>query len=117
MKPMMIVVTFIAALAVTGLGFAQSEQAAHCKQAREHVNAAVTAGAKGDAQALVQHAEVGLEHVKLADKAKPIPDLNKAIKSLEEAIKLGKAGDAAKATEHAKESVEYIDAAAAALGG
>jgi hypothetical protein len=43
--------------------------------------------------------------------------LEKAIKSLEAAIRQGTAGDATKATEHAKESVEYIDAATAALGG
>ena len=117
MKPIIIAVTLIMTLAVTGLGFAQTGQADHMKQAREHVNAAVTEGQKGDAKGLVKHAEVGLEHVKMAQKLKPLPDLEKAIKSLEESIKQGKAGDANKATEHAKESLEYIDAAKAAMGG
>jgi len=117
MKPIMIAVTLITTLALAGLGFAQTEQFAHCKQAREHVNAAVAAGQNGDTKALVQHAEAGLEQARMAQKPKPLPDMDKAIKSLEEAIKQGKAGDANKATEHAKESVEYIDAAMAALGG
>jgi HEPN domain-containing protein len=117
MKPIIIAVTLVTTLALAYSGFAQAQQADHLKQAREHVNAAVMQGEKGDTKTLVQHAETALEHVKMAQTPKPLADLEKAIKSLEAAIRQGTAGDATKATEHAKESVEYIDAATAALGG
>ena len=117
MKSFITTLSLITTLAVAGLGFAQTEQANHCKQAREHVNAAVMEGKKGDTKALVQHAEMGLEHAKMAQQPKAVSDVGKAIKSLEETIKQGKAGDANKATEHATESLEYLDAAIGALGG
>ncbi len=117
MKPIMIAVFLVTSLFMTGFGFAQSEQAEHLKQAREHVDAAVAQGEKGDAKAVAQHAQAALEHIRMAEKIKSSPDLKKAITSLEETIKQGKAGKANKATEHAKESIEYIDAANAGLGG
>ena len=117
MKSLLAAMFMVVSLAVSGLGLAQSEEAAHLKQAREHVDAALMAGQKGDAKGVAQHAKAALEHVQMAQKIKPLPDLEKATKSLEETISLGKAGDAAKATEHAKESMEYIDAANAGLGG
>ncbi len=117
MKPIIIAFTLIATLAVAGLGFAATEQMEHCKQAREHVNAAVMEGQKGDTKALVTHAEAGLQHAEMALKPKPVGDVEKAVKSLKEAIKYGNAGEANKATEHAKESLEYLDTTIAALGG
>lgn len=117
MKPIMVAITLVMTLALTGLGFAQEEEALHMKQALKHVNAAVMQGQKGDTKAFLQHAEAGLEHVRKAQEEKPSPDLERAIKSLEDGIKQGKAGDTNKATERAKESIEYIDSAIAALGG
>ncbi len=117
MKPIMIALFLVTSLVTSGLGFAQSKEAEHLKQAREHVDAAIAQGQQGDAKAVVKHAEAALEHVRMAEKLKPLPDLKKAITSLEETIKQGKAGDANKATEHAKETLEYIDAANAGLGG
>ncbi len=117
MKPIIIAIFLMTSLFMPGLGFAQPTQAEHLKQAREHVDAAVAAGQKGDAKGAAQHAQVALEHVQMAQKIKNLADLQKAIKSLDETIAQGKAGNAAKATEHAKETIDYLDAANAALGG
>ncbi|HYE34758.1 small metal-binding protein SmbP [Methylocaldum sp.] len=119
MKRIIIAVSLVTTLALTGLGFAQMEAnyVKHVREARQHVTIAVTQGEKGDAKALVQHAQTGLEHVRMAQKAKSLPDLDKAAKSLEDAINQGQTGDANKATEQAKESVEYLDAVLSGLGG
>jgi len=119
MKRIIIAVSLVTTLALSNLGFAQTEpeHIKHVREARQHVTIAVTEGEKGDAKALVQHAQTGLDHVKMAQKEKQLPDLDKAAKSLQDAISQGQAGNANKATEQAKESVEYLDAALSGLGG
>ncbi len=117
MRPFLIALSLFTSLTLMDFAFAQADQAAHMKTAREHINVAIQEGQKGDATALVKHAEVGLEHAKMAQKIKSLPDLDSAVKSLDQAILLGRAGDAKKATEHAKEAMDYLGAAIAALGG
>lgn len=119
MKRIIIALSLMATLALTGLGLAQTEPdyAKHVREARQHVTLAVTEGEKGNAEALVQHARTGLDHVGMAQKEKSLPDLEKAAQSLQDAISQGQAGNADKATERAKESVEYLDAALSGLGG
>jgi hypothetical protein len=104
-------------LTLVDSAISQTTQASHLKSAREHVNAAVQAGMKGDSKALVEHAEAGLEHATMAEKMKSLPDLVRGVDTLKQAITLGKSGDVSKATEHAKEAVNYLDATIAALGG
>jgi ribosomal protein S20 len=119
MNRIIIAVSLTLMLTFTGLGFAQVEAAyvKHIKEARQHVTMAVAEGEKSDAKALVQHAQTGLDHVAMAQKEKSLSDLDKAAKSLEDAITQGQTGDVKKATEQAKESVEYLDAALSGLGG
>jgi HEPN domain-containing protein len=114
-----IIALFLAiTLAFTGAGVVYAEKKTdHLSQASEHVNAAISQGQTGNANALAQHAQTALEHVKMAQQEKPSPDLDRAVKSLEETIQQSKSGSTDKAVEHAKEAVEYIDAAKAALGG
>lgn len=123
MKPLMKILAMVTTLALPGLAFAQprtqipSERVVHMEQARDHVNMAVKQGESGDAKGVAQHARTALDHLKMAEKEKPLPDLDKAGKALGEAISQGDSGNAEKATASAKESVQYIDAAMAALGG
>ncbi|MBP1152488.1 MULTISPECIES: small metal-binding protein SmbP [unclassified Methylocaldum] len=119
MKRIIMAISLMTTFVLSGVGFAQTEpeHIKHVREARQHVTMAVTEGEKGDAKALVQHAQVGLDHVRMAQKEKPLADLDKAATSLEGAISQGQAGDVKKATEQAKESVEYLDAVLSGLGG
>jgi hypothetical protein len=96
---------------------APMEKAGPVNQARQHILAAVDEGRKNNTNALVQHAEAGLQQVKNALAQKSLPDLDRAAQNLEEAIKHGKAGDANKATERAEAALNNIDAAKGAMGG
>ena len=117
MKTIIMTLFLIPLMAWAATAPTQMGQTDYCKQALEHIQAAVTAGEQGNAKGLVKHAEAGLEQAKMAQKPKSSKDVDEAIDSLEQAIKLGKSGEVAKATERAKASAEYIDAAVAALGG
>jgi hypothetical protein len=119
MNRIIIAVLLTMTLAWTGLSFAQIEAdyVKHIQEARHHVTMAIAEGEKSDAKALVQHAQTGLDHVRMAQEGKSLPDLHKAAESLEEAISQGQAGDVEKATGRAKESVGYIDATLSGLGG
>jgi hypothetical protein len=118
MKRILLAASLAATLAVAGSPPAFAEQPPnHLAQASEHINAALAQTRPGSAPALVKHDQTALEHLRMAQQQKPNPDLQKAIESLERAIREGQAGNADKAIEHTKESVEYIDAAKAALGG
>jgi len=113
----LIAMFFASAIAAINPGSAGAEPTNHIQQAREHMNAALTQGQTGHTKALVQHARMALDHIKMAQQEKPMGDLVKAQDSLAQTIDAGEKGDANKATEHAKESVEYLDAVIGALGG
>jgi hypothetical protein len=93
------------------------QQESHFKQAEQHANAALSQNQPGNTGPLVQHAQMALEHARMAQAEKPNPDMDKAIQGLEKAIEQGKAGDGNKAVEHTREALDYMSAAKAAMGG
>jgi hypothetical protein len=120
MKSILTAAALAAALAALGPGPAFAQQyplSDHLAQAADHINTALAQTGPGQMPALVKHNQTALEHLRMAQQQKPSPDLQKAIDSLEQAIREGQSGGTEKAIEHTKESVEYIDAAKAALGG
>ncbi len=116
MKRIITALSLISVLAFAGPSLAE-ERVDHMKQAREHLNAAVKQGQMDNTNALVEHAQTALEHLRMAQRQRSSSDLDRAAKSLQETISEGRAGNNHIATEHARESVEYIDAATGSLGG
>lgn len=117
MKSVIRTLCLFATLLVSSQGFATDRVIDHCREARTHVNMAVSEGQSGNPAGLVQHAQEGLEHAKQAQGTKFDTGVERAIDSLQDAIRVANDGDAEKATAHAKESLNYLDSAIAALGG
>ncbi|MGZ4959419.1 MAG: small metal-binding protein SmbP [Methylomonas sp.] len=85
----------------------------HATEALEHANGAVTAGKGGDANKLVEHAQMALEHAEKGEKVvkgEPKKHMEEAVKSLKSAIEHGKMGHADMATKAAEEAVKHLEA-------
>lgn len=86
-------------------------------EARQEANSAVTEGESGHLDALMRNISQSLAQVRMAQREPAAQDLGRVIDTLEETLKQGEMGNLDKATKHAKEAVEYLDATKGALGG
>jgi len=60
---------------------------------------------------LVEHASTALTHAQESEKAEANPHTEEGITQLKAAIEVGKKGDAAGGTTHAKEALKHLDLA------
>ncbi|MGZ5007226.1 MAG: small metal-binding protein SmbP [Methylobacter sp.] len=85
----------------------------HAYNAIEHTSAAIAQGKAGKAPGLVEHAEKGLEHAKMAENVAlghAKTQMQSAVKALEKSISSGKTGDAKTATQSAEEALGFLQA-------
>jgi hypothetical protein len=82
----------------------------HLTEAVRQTQAAIDAGNSGQTSLVVEHAEQALTHARAAEKERPSPKLEAAIKSLQQAVKEGKSGKVDVAMKAARTALEKLQA-------
>ncbi len=80
----------------------------HVGEAISHATEAGDHGEMGHSDAIVMHAQVALNHAKMAQKDTMNPHLDEGVRELEEAIAHGNQGHAGVATRHAKSAEMHL---------